>query len=278
VNTYTVRAGDSPASIAIGFAGCPACAGDLVDSNPHKPVATHANGYRTFQELYVGEVLNLPNKWGDGTLDRLPKEYFQSLPKHTGLGDPPGGWGSPGPDIYNSLTPQEQDWIDAALRAFFAGAPTLCIALCPPALPTCTPLIDNANRAVAVSCYQQWFVNVEEPPSRPTLGTLDAMTVNWLAWTVSTALYAGASWASGLTAYPLTFPSPPPPPPPGHICTTFCPAGQVHDANCKCVPSVGGTGPGGTGPAGSATSSSSTTLLWVLGLAAAGGAAWYMLK
>lgn len=80
VRNYVVQRGDSPAKIAIEYAGCPKCVADLVDANPHKPFVTLAGGFRTFRELGVGESLNLPDKWFDGTLDRMPQQYFDALP------------------------------------------------------------------------------------------------------------------------------------------------------------------------------------------------------
>lgn len=64
---YRVQDGDTPVAIAIDFTGCPKCTRDLVLSNPQKGYVTYPNGFITFRELYVGEVLNLPDKWFDGT-------------------------------------------------------------------------------------------------------------------------------------------------------------------------------------------------------------------
>jgi len=64
---HRVRAGDTPVEIAIQYTGCPKCARDLVLVNPQKARVTYPNGFITFRELYNGEVLNLPNKWFDGT-------------------------------------------------------------------------------------------------------------------------------------------------------------------------------------------------------------------
>ncbi len=94
MRTYIVQVGDTPASIAAqdAMAGCPKCAVDLIRANPHKPTRMHANGYRTFREMTVGERLRLPEKWFNGALDGLPKAYFVGLSHHdgvTGLGDYP---------------------------------------------------------------------------------------------------------------------------------------------------------------------------------------------
>jgi hypothetical protein len=98
---YVVQPGDSPAKIAIGFAGCPKCAIDLVHANPHKPRVVYPNGFTTFRELAANEVLNLPDKWFDGTLDALPKSYFASLPHADGRTPAAGAVG----DILNVSAP-----------------------------------------------------------------------------------------------------------------------------------------------------------------------------
>lgn len=87
MRVYEVLPGDSPASIAgrDDMAGCPKCAIDLVRANPHKEVVVYPNGFRTFRDLQVGEKLNLPDKWFDGTLDKLPKSYFEGLAHPSGL-------------------------------------------------------------------------------------------------------------------------------------------------------------------------------------------------
>lgn len=84
VDSYTVQPGDTPASIAIAFAGCPKCSRDLVAANPHKHTVIYPNGYETFTELDAGERLALPRSWFDGTLDRMPREYFERLPSVDG--------------------------------------------------------------------------------------------------------------------------------------------------------------------------------------------------
>lgn len=84
MQTYVVQPGESPAAIAIKFAGCPKCAIDLVRANPHKEVVVFPNGFTTFRDLAAGEALNLPDKWFDGSMDALPKSYFASLPHADG--------------------------------------------------------------------------------------------------------------------------------------------------------------------------------------------------
>lgn len=59
---YSVRANDTPFSIAKRFTGNPARMTELVRVNPHKrPV--HVRGQTTFSSLGVGEKLNLPMSW-----------------------------------------------------------------------------------------------------------------------------------------------------------------------------------------------------------------------
>src|SRR5271166_1918586 len=79
---YIVQPGDSPAGIASRphMAGCPKCAVDLIAANPKKATVKYPNGFVTFKSLAVGEVLNLPDKWFNGTLDQMPQSYFDNLP------------------------------------------------------------------------------------------------------------------------------------------------------------------------------------------------------
>ena len=81
---YVVRANDSPAKIAIEFAGCPKCVADLVAVNPQKQTVRYANGFVTFQSLHIGERISLPDKWFNGALDRMPQSYFDALPAPPG--------------------------------------------------------------------------------------------------------------------------------------------------------------------------------------------------
>lgn len=82
---HVVRSGDSPAQIAVLYAGCPKCAADLIRANPHKPTVTMPNGFVTFRSLTSGEKLKLPEKWFDGSLDLRPKAYFAALPYADGV-------------------------------------------------------------------------------------------------------------------------------------------------------------------------------------------------
>lgn len=99
---YVVQPGDSPASIAAKneHAGCPKCSNLLIKSNPQKATVRYPNGFVTFKELHVGEVLNLPDAWFDGTLDRQPQSYFAALPYADGV--TPGVGQAPGPDVIGS--------------------------------------------------------------------------------------------------------------------------------------------------------------------------------
>jgi hypothetical protein len=86
VRTYVVQPGDSPASIAAQFAGCPKCARDLMGAvNGHKETVVYPNGFVTFRELRAGETLNLPDKWWSKEFDQMPPEYFATLPYADGV-------------------------------------------------------------------------------------------------------------------------------------------------------------------------------------------------
>ena len=96
MRTYVVQRGDSPASIAArdDMAGCPKCARELVLANRHKQSVVRPNGFITFVELRVGEVLALPDSWFNGEHDARPPAYFKRLPHADGvtpgaLGDVP---------------------------------------------------------------------------------------------------------------------------------------------------------------------------------------------
>ena len=107
MRVYSVQPGDTPSSIAArdDMAGCPKCAKDLVEANPHRASVRHPNGFLAFVEpLVPGENLWLPDKWFDGTLDRLPRSYFDGLPKvPMGLGELP-------PDEASQLASMAHRW------------------------------------------------------------------------------------------------------------------------------------------------------------------------
>ena len=92
MRTYIVKPGDTPAKIAIEFAGCPKCARDLVLANPEKTRVVYPNGFLSFRDLRSGERIFLPDKWFSESFDRLPKAYFAALPYADGVtpgvGDP----------------------------------------------------------------------------------------------------------------------------------------------------------------------------------------------
>lgn len=94
MQVYTVQPGDSPARIAIKYAGCPKCAVDLVHANPHKRAVRYPNGFLTFQSLVPGERLWLPDEWLNGIHDARPPSYFAALPYADGVTR--GRLGSPG--------------------------------------------------------------------------------------------------------------------------------------------------------------------------------------
>ncbi len=85
MRNYVVQPGDSPAKIAIQFAGCPRCTIDLIRANAHKPAVRHPNGFLSFQDLSVGEKLVLPDKWFSKEFDELPPSYFAALPHPDGV-------------------------------------------------------------------------------------------------------------------------------------------------------------------------------------------------
>ena len=85
MRNYVVQPGDSPAKIAIQFAGCPKCTIDLIHANAHKPAVRHPNGFLSFQDLSVGETLVIPDKWFSKEVDELPPSYFAALPHPDGV-------------------------------------------------------------------------------------------------------------------------------------------------------------------------------------------------
>jgi hypothetical protein len=95
---YTVRAHDTPASIARKFTGSPRRFRELVAANPQKvraPVRGPRGLGQTFASLREGERLHVPRTWpqqvvrtgvGQNYLwDRYPGEIEPSEPAHTGV-------------------------------------------------------------------------------------------------------------------------------------------------------------------------------------------------
>jgi len=122
MRVYEVQQGDSPAKIAIQFAGCPKCAHDLVRANPHKPAMMHPNGFLTFQSLSPGEQLHLPEKWFNGELDALPPSYFASLPYADGVTPGKGAIGqAPAPAPSDGLSTGQIVGIGMLAAATVAG-------------------------------------------------------------------------------------------------------------------------------------------------------------
>jgi len=70
---YLVQPGDTPIGIAIGYSGCPKCVYSLVLANPQKTRVVYTNGFVSFGDLHVGEVLSLPDSWFDGTNKQIDK-------------------------------------------------------------------------------------------------------------------------------------------------------------------------------------------------------------
>lgn len=87
MRTYVVKPNDSPGSIAAqdSMASCPKCSIELPRVNAHKPTVRHPNGYVTFKDLRVGEVLNLPDEWFDPAREDLPATYYRILPYVDGV-------------------------------------------------------------------------------------------------------------------------------------------------------------------------------------------------
>lgn len=103
MRTYVVQEGDSPARIASrpDMAGCPKCSLEMPRANPGKPSITHPNGYVTFKDLRVGEVINLPDEWFHPARENLPATYYKILPHHNGVtrGSLGGALGDSSPEL-----------------------------------------------------------------------------------------------------------------------------------------------------------------------------------
>jgi hypothetical protein len=139
----------------------------LIRANTHKAVTRFPNGYETFKELHVGEELVLPDKWFDGTLDRMPKSYFAALPHPDGI--TPGKGTLSGPPYSASLVAVAQQ-ADATLDAEDAAGIDYCVSVTRPG-----SAVNSAVHAFKVA----W--NAEQSPPVPIntgnyeLPTADAM-------------------------------------------------------------------------------------------------------
>ena len=164
---YAVQPGDSPASIAgrDDMAGCPRCAIDLVRANPHKATRTLPNGFVTFTELHVDEVLNIPTKWDDGTLDRLPEIYFENLPHYDGV----TGVGAVQVDIGPASDVFPTSLVDAARTAYAAidSDPNYCASV--------SRVGSSVNSAVH-AFKTEW--NASQPPVPINTGNFEQETKN----------------------------------------------------------------------------------------------------
>jgi hypothetical protein len=119
---HVVQPGDSPASIAAAYAGCPKCAKDLVALHSHRPTISYPNGYKTFREMSAGERLALPDKWFNGSLDALPSSYFAALPHPNGTTHGVGTLGDPASDAVSALAQLDD-------HAFSYAVPPACLLL-----------------------------------------------------------------------------------------------------------------------------------------------------
>jgi hypothetical protein len=165
VRTYMVQPGDSPARIAArdDMAGCPKCSVDLVWANPHKLRKTYPNGYVTFESLSVGELLYLPEKWFDGTLDRMPKGYFAALPTadggavDQGLGARPQGLGD-----LTSQPAYQQALSSITSQMQNEGQPSLSIAGAQQAFANIVDeLVTNTDAGSAIQSAQSYVLGVQ---------------------------------------------------------------------------------------------------------------------
>lgn len=256
---YIVQPGDSPARIAAQMAGCPKCAVDLLAANPGKTRAQLGGGYETFASLGVGEVLALPDKWFDGTLDRLPQSYFDGLPAPTD-----GHLGAPVPhchaftllvSVLQLVSPETApDAISAGLALSPAGA--------------------NVFVSQQPNAQGQYVVTgVWSGPGALTLDGAEYVDAAGSRIRVESVTDGGpASMKSGPCA-PVSLPNPNvvrlPPPPPQY----GQPQGHVPQQPPKPPPKVQPPSPP---PAGTASSSSTGTVVAVVLVAlGAGGALVY---
>jgi hypothetical protein len=172
MRAYEVEPGDSPAKIAIKYAGCPKCTIDLVRANPHKRAVVHPNGFQTFESLKIGEVLNLPAKWFDGSMDALPKSYYAALPHADGR--TPGALSQEATvlDVSPTLLGAAQN-----AAAALAADPNYCASV---------GQVGSAVNAAVHAFKAEW--NASQPSKVPiNTGKYEAPTANALADIVGSA-------------------------------------------------------------------------------------------
>lgn len=177
MRTYVVQPGDSPASIAAQehHAACPKCSVDLIRANPQKSTIVYPNGFVSFRDLRAGESLWLPEKWFDGTLDRMPREYFASLPYADGVTPGVGQAATP------STTPQPIIEVIGAAQAVgdaIAADPNYCASVSQPG--------SAVNKAVHEFKVAWNAANPDDPVPMGT-GTIERETVGALTTVLGNA-------------------------------------------------------------------------------------------
>lgn len=73
---YIVQPNDTSIEITLKFTGCPKCVRTLTEANRHKPTIVYPNGFVVFRDLTVGESLQIPPSWLDGTYKNVDKDLW----------------------------------------------------------------------------------------------------------------------------------------------------------------------------------------------------------
>jgi hypothetical protein len=211
VRTYVVQPGDSPARIAIQFAGCPRCAIDLTTSNPHKPTVIHPNGFKTFRDLRVGETLSLPDKWFSEEFDRLPPSYFARLPHSDGV--TPGAVG----DSTDPASPPSGGYAPVVVIPAFPSAVVSAAQAAASALgadPNYCASVRQAGSAVnaAVHAFKTAWNSSQSAPVPIGTSNYEAPTADALMQVIGSAPPA---CSAAPPPAPAPIPYVPPPPRPG---------------------------------------------------------------
>jgi hypothetical protein len=209
MQVYEAREGDSPANIAVRYAGCPKCAVDLIRANPHKPTITFPNGFITFQSLHPGERLWLPDKWFNGEMDQLPPEYFAALPYADGVTPGKGALGqAPAPQPAPATTFTGPQSVADVLGAAQAAAAAIA------ADPNFCQSVQQAGSKVNAAVHDfkvAWNAVPNNPLPVPLgTGTFEKATADAMA----TVLGSNAPAACPALAAPAPTPAPSPVPAP----------------------------------------------------------------